>query len=279
MDRAARAVIVVGLLVAGLVLFVMLFEEKLIYFPLSKLDMSPDQLGLRYENVSLVAEDGVRLHAWFLPHESPSFTVLLFHGNAGNISHRLDRALLMQSKLRTSVLLFDYRGYGQSEGSPDEQGTYRDGRAALRYLTGELKIPEDRIILFGESLGAAVAIQLALESEVRALALESAFTSIPDVGSVHYPFLPVAILLRTRYDNLEKMPDVEVPVLLLHGVRDRIVPFEHGRRLYEAAKEPKSFFPIEGAGHNDTFFVGGNEYWNAWKEFLESLNVAANERD
>jgi fermentation-respiration switch protein FrsA (DUF1100 family) len=271
MGRAARVVIVLVLLVAGLVLFVMLFEEKLIYFPLSKLDMSPDQLGLRYEDVSLLAEDGVRLHAWFLPHEGSAFTVLLFHGNAGNISHRLDRVLLMQSKLRTSVLLFDYRGYGQSEGSPDEQGTYRDGRAALRYLTGESKIPEDRIILFGESLGAAVAIQLALESEVRALVLESAFTSIPDMGSVHYPFLPVTRLLRTRYENLEKMPAVEVPVLFLHGVRDRIVPFEHGRRLYEAAKEPKKFFAIDGAGHNDTFFAGGNEYWNAWKEFLESV--------
>ncbi len=120
-------------------------------------------------------------------------------------------------------------------------------------------------------MGAAVAVQLALETEVRALVLESAFTSIPDVGRVHYPLLPVTRLLRTRYDSLEKIPEIAVPVLILHGTRDRTIPLEHGRRLYEAAKGSKRFFPIDGAGHNDTFIVGGDEYWKVWKEFLESL--------
>jgi len=271
MGRARNILVFVVLLGIGLTLFVMLFEEKLIYFPYRDLDVTPDELGLRCDDLSLIAEDGVRLHGWFFPYDDSKFTVLFFHGNAGNISHRLDRVLLMQSKIQTSVLLFDYRGYGKSEGSPDEQGTYRDGRAAFRYLTRERGIPENRVILFGESLGAAVAVQLALERVGRALVLESAFTSIPDVGRVHYPFLPVTKLVRTRYDNLEKIPSIEMPILILHGQRDRTVPFEHGHRLYEAANEPKRFFPIEGAGHNDTFFVGGDAYWQVWREFLESV--------
>ena len=271
MGRARNIFVLVVLLGVGLTLLVMLFEERLIYFPYRELDMTPDQLGLRCDDLSLTAEDGVRLHGWFFPYEDSKFTVLVFHGNAGNISHRLDRVLLMQSKIHTGVLLFDYRGYGKSEGRPDEQGTYRDGRAAYRYLTRDLGIQDDRVVLFGESLGAAVAVQLALERAGRALVLESAFTSLPDVGRVHYPFLPVAKLVRTRYDNLEKIPSIGMPILILHGQRDRTVPFEHGRRLYEAAKEPKRFFTIEGAGHNDTFIVGGDQYWKAWNEFLASL--------
>jgi fermentation-respiration switch protein FrsA (DUF1100 family) len=177
----------------------------------------------------------------------------------------------MRAKLQTDIMLFDYRGYGQSEGSPSEPGTYRDGRAAYEYLVGQRQLAPERLILFGESLGAAVSVQLALEVPVRALILESAFTSIPDMARAVYPFLPVQSLLRTRYDNLAKIGDVAVPLLILHGTRDGTVPFKQGKRLFEAASEPKRFFAIPGAGHNDTFVAGGEDYWSVWKDFLKIL--------
>jgi len=261
------AVIVVVVL-AGPVLL----EKRLIYFPFRTLEATPGDLGLRFEDVRLVADDGVALHGWFLPVEGSRFTVLMAHGNAGNISHRLDRALLIQAKLKADVFLFDYRGYGRSEGSPDEPGTYRDGRAAYRYLAGQHGLDPRRIVLFGESLGAAVALQLALESPCRALVLESPFASIPEMARTVLPFWPLGALLRTRYDNVGKIGGLKVPLLVLHGEDDRTVPFAQGRRVFAAAPEPKRFFAIPAAGHNDTYVTGGDAYWQAWREFLQSLN-------
>jgi uncharacterized protein len=270
---AGRVLAWAGMLAAGLVVVPVLFEKRLIYFPFRTLEVTPKQLGLRYEETRLVAEDGVTLHGWFLPVEGSRYTVLVCHGNAGNISHRLDRALLMHSKLGTDVFLFDYRGYGLSEGSPDEQGTYRDARAALRYLITARGIDRAHVVLFGESLGAAVALQLALEEPVRALVLEAPFTSIADMAGSVLPFVPVGRLLRTRYDNLGKVAGLRVPLLVLHGERDATVPFAQGRRLFDAAPEPKQFFAIPGADHNDTYLVGGDPYWQAWKEFLDDLTI------
>jgi fermentation-respiration switch protein FrsA (DUF1100 family) len=270
-SRTKRLLVWMALVTLGLVVIVLLFEEKFIYFPYRTLELTPAELGLRFEDTSLVARDGTRIHGWFVPLEGSSFTVLFCHGNGGNISHRLDRILLMRSNLQTDVMLFDYRGYGRSEGSPYEEGTYQDARAAYEFLVEQRKIPAERIVVFGESLGAAVAVQLVLEVRVRALILESPFTSIADMARAVYPFLPVAGFLRTRYDSLEKIPDIRIPLLVLHGTRDRTVPFEQGRRLFEAAPEPKRFFAISGAGHNDTYLVGGDAFWNAWREFFDSL--------
>ena len=165
------------------------------------------------------------MHGWLLPVEDARLTILVCHGNAGNISHRLDRALRFQSELRASVLLFDYRGYGRSDGSPDEPGTYADARAAYRFLVETKRIPPQSLVIFGESLGAAVATQLALEQPVRALVLESPFTSIADMARAAYPFLPpVRGLIRTRYETLAKAGRLEMPLLVLHGERDGIVP-------------------------------------------------------
>ena len=261
-------------LVLGLVLVPVLFEKRLIYFPFRALEVTPKELGLRYEEARLVAEDGITLHGWFLPVEGSRFTVLVCHGNAGNISHRLDRAMLMHAKLKTDVFLFDYRGYGLSQGAPDEEGTYRDARAAHRYLSTARGVAPGNLIIFGESLGAAVALQLALEVPARALVLEAPFTSISDMAGSVLPFLPVGRLLRTRYDNLAKIGGLRMPLLVLHGDRDTTVPFAQGRRLFEAAPEPKQFFPIPGAGHNDTYFIGGDPYWEAWSEFLGGLAAA-----
>ena len=248
------------------------FERRLIYFPSRVLEVEPAALALRHEEVTPVAEDGVHLHAWLLPIRGARRTVLVCNGNAGNMSNRLDRALLMQGMLHVSVLLFDYRGYGRSEGSPDEQGTYRDARAAYRYAVEVAAVKPTDLVLFGESLGAAVAVQVALERPAGALVLESPFTSIPDMARAAYPFLPpVGRLIRTRYDTLAKVPKLTLPLLVLHGERDDIVPFAQGRRVFEAAGGPKQIFAIPGAGHNDTYVTGGAAYWRALGEFLESL--------
>lgn len=263
---AAR--VLVGLVIAGALLLV--FEKKLIYFPTRAHDATPAGLGLAHEEVELVAGDGVKLHGWFLPAKGSRLTVLLFHGNAGNISHRLDRALLMQLRLKVDTFLLDYRGYGRSEGSPDEAGTYEDARAAYRWLVARGTSPE-RLVLFGESLGSAVATQLATEVASRALVLESPFTSVPDMARAVYPFLPLWPFVRTRYDTLSKVPALRVPLLILHGERDEVVPFAQGRRVFEAAPEPKRFYAIRGAGHNDTYVVGGDAYWQALADFMGGL--------
>ncbi len=244
------------------------FEASFIYFPSLLLEATPADFGLPFEEVRLTAEDGVGIHAWLLPLPQAKRTVLFAHGNAGNISHRLDRARRLRSRLGVEVLLFDYRGYGRSEGSPDEPGTYRDAAAAHRYLTETRGLDPKRLVLFGESLGSAVALELALTRAAGALVLESPFTSIPDMARVVLPFLPLGPLLRTRYDNLAKVGGLRVPLLVLHGDRDEVVPFAQGRRLFEAAPEPKRFFAIPGAGHNDTYLAGGEAYWGVLEEFL-----------
>jgi hypothetical protein len=247
----------------------LLLERKLIYFPQRAHDVRPGDLGLAFEDLRLTTEDGVAIHAFYLPPPGePRWTVLFAHGNAGNVSHRLDRALLLQARLGAAVLLFDYRGYGRSEGSPDEEGTYRDARAAHRWLVEEKRLPPERLVPFGESLGSAVALDLALSRPCRALVLESPFASIPAMARAVYPFLPLWPLVRTRYDNEAKARRLGVPLLVLHGERDEVVPFAQGRRVFEAAPGEKRFFAIPRAGHNDTYVAGGEAYWDAIRDFL-----------
>ena len=256
----------------------MFLEERLIYFPSRETEATPDSLGLEHEEVFLDASDGTRIHGWFLPalpRRSGSFTVLVCHGNAGNISGRLDRSLLLQRRLGVDVLLFDYRGFGQSEGSPSEEGTYLDAVAANRYLVEERGIARERLILFGESLGAAVAIELSLRENAAALVLEAPFASIAEMTRVAYPFLaPFTSFVRTRYDNLRKIPEVALPLLVFHARRDPVVPFEQGEAVFRAAREPKTFVAVENAGHADVFLAGGEAYWSAWKNFLQTLDSA-----
>jgi uncharacterized protein len=264
--RVLRPVLIAAAL---LLVLPVLFEKSLIYHPMRDHEVTARGLGLAHESVTLVAEDGIRLDAVFLPTKGSRVTVLFTHGNAGNLSHRLDRTIFLQARLGADVLLFDYRGYGRSEGRPDEEGTYRDGRAAYRWLVEERKVPPDRLVLFGESLGSAVALDLAVSRPCRALVLEAPFTSVPDMARVVFPFVPRAFV-RTQYDNLAKIHRLRVPLLVLHGERDEVVPFAQGRRLFEAAPEPKRFFPVPGAGHNDAYHVGGDAYWRTVADFVET---------
>ena len=266
MSIVASIVVLVGL--------ALLFEEKLIYFPSKRFDVKPEDLSLDYRNLTLSTSDGTVVHGWFLPSPtSARFTVLICHGNAGNVADRLDRTLLMHRNLGTNVLLFDYRGFGRSEGSPNEEGTYRDARAAYDYLLEEAGFTPERVILFGESLGAAVAVQLAGEVPAAGLVLEAPFTSIPDMARFAYPFIPSG-WIRTRYDNLTKLSKLRLPILIIHGTEDTIVPFSHGKRLYDAALEPKRFLAVDNADHSDSFLVGGERYWAAWREYLELVDGA-----
>jgi uncharacterized protein len=251
----------------------LIFEKRFIYFPTRDHETTPSALGLPHEDVRLVAEDGVRIHGWYLPVREPRWVTLVSHGNGGNISHRLDRALLLQQHLRSSVFLYDYRGYGASEGSPDEAGTYRDARAAYRWLVEQKRVRPDELVLFGESLGSAVALELALERPAAALVLEAPFTSVPDVAR-RTIFAPLAPFVRTRYESLARIPRLRMPLLVMQGDRDEVIPPALGRRLFDAAPEPKRYYAIPGAGHNDTYIVGGAAYWQALSGFLDHLTRA-----
>jgi len=264
--RALRLIVLLCLL-GGLLL---LFETRFIYFPSRGYDATPSGLGLAHEDVWLTADDGVRIHGWYLPVPRARWVTLVSHGNAGNISHRLDRALLLQARLRSSVFLYDYRGYGASEGSPDEAGTYRDARAAYRYLTEEKGVKAGELVLFGESLGSAVSLELALSRPAAALVLEAPFTSVRDVARSTI-FAPLAPFVRTRYESLARVPQLRMPLLVVQGDRDEVVPPAQGRRLFDAAPEPKRYYAIPGAGHNDTFYVGGEAYWRTITDFLDGV--------
>ena len=245
-------------------------ERSFLYFPGRVLNGTPADFGLLYEDVWFTASDGVRLHGWWLPGRGSSVWLWL-HGNAGNIAHRLDNLAAVHHRLGASVLIFDYRGYGWSDGVPSEDGLYRDAEAALAQLAVRSGCDPAAVIVFGRSLGGAVAVELALRTRVRALILENAFASIPAMARHLYPYLPLIPLIRTQYDSLRKIQHVGVPVLILHSRHDPLVPFTQGRALYEAAAEPKYFSALETAGHYDAYLNGGPPYWEALERFISTL--------
>jgi hypothetical protein len=260
----------------ALALYVFLMQPKLIYYPDvpgRTLEATPAAIGMDYEELTLNTTDGEQLHAWFILHPQAHATLLFAHGNAGNISHRLDSIQVFHD-LGLNVLIFDYRGYGQSTGKPGENGTYRDAEAAWAYLTETRGIDSGKIILFGRSLGAAVIADLATRTEPAGVILESAFLSVPDMAATIYPWLPVRWLASYRYDNGDKVTRITQPLLIIHSRRDEIIPFEQGERLFQRASEPKQFLELRGR-HNDGFYVSRDEYLVAMEAFLESaLSVA-----
>jgi len=268
-----RLLVILAVAYAALCLVVYLTQAKLVYFPGPEPRSTPADSGLEYRELQLRAKDGVGLHGWFLPAKDARGAVLVSHGNAGTIELRIELARAFV-ELGWSVLLYDYRGFGKSSGQPDEEGTYRDAEAAYEHLTTAEGVASERVVLYGESLGAAVAIELARRHPCAAVIGESAFTSLPDVGARAYPFLPVRWIARFRYDNLAKVPELGVPLLLIHSPADEIVPVEHGQRLLQAAREPKRLLLTEG-GHNDGGFQQRPEWRAEVGEFLEGLAVAS----
>lgn len=256
----------------GFAALLFLFQDQLAYYPQlgREIHATPREHGMDYEALTLVTGDGERLDAWFVPAPEARGVVLFLHGNAGNMSHRMDSIALFH-RLGHGVLIFDYRGYGRSSGKPSEAGLARDADAAWAYLTARRGIAPRRIILFGESLGGAVAAELAARqaptARPGALVLASVFTSVPDLAADLYPWLPARWLARMNYDTAAALARIQAPVLVAHSPDDEIVPFRHGRRLYELAPGPKVFLPLAG-GHNDGFIFMRPDWVEALAGFL-----------
>lgn len=254
---------------AALVVVLFLFQSRLVFLPHvagRALVATPDEIGLEYRELWLDTEDGERLHAWWLPHPQARGVLHFSHGNAGNISHRLD-SLEIFHELGLSVLIYDYRGYGQSSGRPGEAGSYLDAKAAWRWLMDEAGVPPEQVVLFGRSMGGAVAAHLAVEVEAGALILESTFTSVPDIAGEIYWWLPVRWLARIRLPALAATQDSDQPTLIIHSRDDEIVPFSHGERLYEAAPEPRQMLVLSGS-HNTGFLESVDAYRSGLDAFL-----------
>ena len=261
-------VVIVAAFCIGVLSLLYVFQEKMIFFPGKRIVDTPETIGLQYEDVYLVTDDNIRIHGWYVPHADAKATVLFFHGNAGNISHRLDSISIFH-ELDLSVFIIDYRGYGKSAGRPSEHGTYRDALAAWNYLVDERRLRPDEIIVFGRSLGGGVAAGLAARVSPAAVILESTFTSIKELGKHYYPYLPVSWIARVRYPVDEDISSFNCPVLVIHSHEDDVVPFRHGQRLFATAREPKMFLPISG-DHNTGFLLSGDVYVEGMKRFLET---------
>ncbi len=267
--RVFRLVIVLG---AGLALGGIMrgsLVEALLFHPSPGIDLAPAQLGLDAEERYLATEDGVKIHSFFLKAPGATRGLLFLHGNAGNASHRLPNAGRLAA-LGVHVLLLDYRGYGRSEGRPSEAGVYADARAGLRAVVEGAGLPEERVVLFGRSLGGAVAVDLAQERPLGGVILESTFSSLEDAGRSMFGPLG-AWVARGRFDSASKIDHVTAPLLFFHGDRDEVVDLSLGRRLFEHAPEPKTFELLQGAGHNDTVVVGGAAYFDRIGRFLDAV--------
>jgi len=260
------AVVVVGGF-AILSLYVYLSQGRIVFQPSRRISATPDELGLVHDEVYIDVTDGDRIHAWYFPINDDSTTVLFCHGNAGNISHRLE-TMKMLTEIGANVLLFDYRGYGLSDGQLGEENMYTDAEAAYRWLLREKSIASHNIIIFGRSLGGAVGVELAGRVQCAGLIIESSFTSVAEMGKHLYPYLPSRWLVRYHFDSVAKIGRLECPILVMHSQQDEIVPFRMGYRLYEAARGPKRFVELRG-GHADQGLSPNDLYRNELRKFIK----------
>ena len=274
--RVVRALATIGGVLAALVVLVLIFENRFIYYPTRHPGGDWDHPQPGVTDCWIETADGLKLHAWWMPGADPGRgpVMLWFHGNAGNLTHRAEN-LAMLKRHGPGVLIVDYRGYGKSQGHPSEKGLYLDGEAAHRHLTQELGVAPGRIVCFGRSLGCAVALHVALERPAAGLILESPFADARSMARRMLPVIPLWPFVRSDFDNIGRIPQLRVPVLVLHGSRDGIVPFQQGRAVFEAAPQPKEFYRIEGAGHNDTYLAGGEPYFAKLIDFCNGCVAGA----
>lgn len=263
--------IIITLGIASYYIFYPKIENFFVFFPNSDFDAIPEDYNLQYKEIEFYSLDGERLHGWFFQGKSTEPTILFCHGNAGNISHRLDNIRLLL-KGNFQLFIFDYRGYGKSTGRPSEKGIYQDGLAAYDYLLEKEGIPASKIILFGRSLGVAVAIETALRRKAGSIIVESGFTSVREMAKEMGVFKVISPIIPPNYNNLEKIAMLTIPKLIIHGDNDEIVPFSMGRSLYESANDPKYFYWIKGAGHNDTYLIGGQKYFVRIFSFIREFS-------
>ncbi|MBC8479624.1 MAG: alpha/beta hydrolase [FCB group bacterium] len=257
---------ILGFSYAALIVLFSYTQEKYIFSPQKELVADPLVLGLEYNNVIYKTTDGEAISGWFVPAENSRGVILICHGNAGNISHRLDTIKIF-NMLHLDVFIFDYRGYGESTGIISEEGLYWDALGAWEYLVEKRKYNPDQIIIFGRSLGGSVAAWLAKTRDSAGLILESSFTSIKDLGNLVYPYLPIRMMTRFSFDTLEYLKNVDCPVLVIHSKEDEMIPIDHGLALYKAANQNKNFLEILGT-HNTGFYTSQKKYMQAVEEFL-----------
>lgn len=270
MPEGILRTLLVLLLAGGGVLFVVQrIVDYLLFQPSVGIDFTPEELGIQAESFHLATEDSVRVHAFYLPAARSDRALLFLHGNAGNASHRLPNAALLAA-MDINVLLVDYRGYGLSDGAPSEPGLYADARAGLAHLVAKRGIPEERIVIFGRSLGGAVAIDLAQNRPLAGVIVESTFSSLRDMVAGYTGPL-AGLIARGHFDTITKVGSLRAPLLAFHGDSDQVVPYTLGARLYEAVPTPKAFEVLKGAGHNDTLQSGGEPYLARIQAFIDRV--------
>jgi fermentation-respiration switch protein FrsA (DUF1100 family) len=263
-----KHIIFIAIILIFLLGYFRYFEHRSLYFPTKEIETLPNNIDLSYEDVYLKTDDGMRLNAWLVPAKHSRYTVLFCHGNGGNISHRIEKIEIL-NRLGLDVFIFDYRGYGRSSGRPSENGLHKDVRAVYNYLVSERKVSPDSIILYGESLGGAVAIDLARTESVKALITEATFSSTKDVSRTIYPFLPT-FLISSRFDSARKIKDVNIPKLIIHSKNDEIIPFGQSIKLFEVSPEPKKHLVLIGS-HNTCFLDSKDLYVSGINDFLKDL--------
>jgi fermentation-respiration switch protein FrsA (DUF1100 family) len=262
-----RLLLIIGLGILLIYFYARYLEKNSLYFPMAVLEATPEQVGLEYEDIDFNSQNGIALHGWFIPKTNSKITVLFCHGNGGNISHRLDKILFF-NKLGVSIFIFDYRGYGQSKGTPSEVGLYQDTQAAYDYLKFR-QTQSEQIVVYGESLGGAAAVDLVSRKPASGLILEGTFSSVHDMVRHIYPILP-PFLVKSKFDSLSKIKDVSIPKLFMHSRFDDIVPFKLGKKLFDAASSPKELLVLDGQ-HNDGFFASESAIRKTIAKFLAEL--------
>jgi len=258
---------ILGLLLLNVLMYFQ--QSHMIYFPMTRLEQTPADWGLQYEDVNFNTEDNIQLHGWYIPQPQSEHVLLFFHGNAGNISHRRESIEIFH-RLGLNVLIIDYRGYGQSQGKPSEQGLYQDATAAWRFLNEQKSFAPDQIIIFGRSLGGIIAAKLASEVQARGLILESTLSSARDFARQVFKVLARLVVIRFDFDTAEYLRQVNVPVLVLHSPDDEIMPFNLGEKVFESAHQPKQFVRMRG-DHNSGFSQSQPEYEQTLSHWLETL--------
>jgi len=276
-SKFRKAVVVVitsaGILLAAMNAYFYVQQPHMVFYPLRKIEQTPDQWGMKYQNVTLSSTAGHKIHGWYIPGKNPNRVLLFFHGNGGNISHRQDSIEIFHH-LGLNVFIIDYQGYGKSEGTPGEQAMYDDGRAAFDYLATARKFPKKDIVVFGRSLGGAVAARVAAEKQPGAVVLESTFASLPDVASYYFPFMSKIVLTRYRFNSVKQVKNIHKPLLVLHSRQDDVIPFQSGVKLYNAANNPRLFVEIVG-DHNNGFMQSQPAYEDVLGSFLLSTKDGA----
>lgn len=262
--------ILISLIFVGIIAFVRLLESRSVFFPSRYIEATPKALGLVYEDVFFMNNDQNKLHGWYVQGQKENGTLLFFHGNAGNISNRLEK-IKMFHDAGLNVFIFDYRGYGQSEGVPSEKGLYEDAIAAYDYLVGTRKTADAKIVLYGASLGGAVAIDLITKRSASSIIVDSSFSNAADVARKIYPFIP-SFLLKAKFDSLSKIRSVSAPKLFIHSKDDEIIPISLGEKLFDAAPPPKAFYTVSG-GHNDSHLSDAHKFMSAIQEFSRLLKL------